>query len=70
MNEFDAAKKAGEVLRRLIQENYSSQEEFAYDFGADIRTVSRYINSGIGKVHIIQELAVFFNIEFVDFFRD
>jgi hypothetical protein len=59
MNELSPQKTAGQVLRRLIQENYSSQEEFAYDYGTDIRTVSRYINDGINKINIIQELAVF-----------
>lgn len=59
---------AGRTLRRLIQENYSSQEEFAYDYGADVRTVSRYINEGINKVDTIQELAYFFGISFFDFF--
>lgn len=68
MNNLDAAKKAGNTLRRLINENYSSQEEFAFDFGADIRTVNRYINNGINKVDTIQELSVFFDIEFVEFF--
>ena len=38
---------AGQNLRRLIQENYPSQEEFAYDYGMDLRSVSRYINNGI-----------------------
>lgn len=61
---------AGRTLRRLIQENYSSQEEFAYDYGADVRTVSRYINEGINKVDTIQELAYFFGISFFDFFTE
>lgn len=70
MSEFDAAKRAGEVLRKLIQENYASQEEFAYDFGTDIRTVSRYVNNGINKISILQELAVFFHISIVDFLKE
>lgn len=60
---------AGLRLRRLIQENYSSQEEFAYDYGLEIRTVSRYINNGINKVDVIQELAEYFNIDVTEFFR-
>lgn len=59
---------AGETLRRLIKENYSSQEEFAYEYGIELRTISRYINNGINKVNVIQELAEFFNISFTDFF--
>jgi len=70
MSDFDATKRAGEVLRKLIQENYASQEEFAYDFGTDIRTVSRYVNNGINKISILQELAVFFHVNIVDFLKE
>ena len=70
MSKVDASKQAGLVLRRLIQENYPSQEEFADDFGADIRTVSRYVNQGINKVNVLQELADFFQIELWNFFKD
>lgn len=70
MSDFDATKRAGEVLRKLIQENYASQEEFAYDFGTDIRTVSRYVNNGINKISILQELAVFFHVDIVDFLTE
>lgn len=70
MSDFDATKRAGEVLRKLIQENYASQEEFAYDFRTDIRTVSRYVNNGINKISILQELAVFFHVDIVDFLKE
>ena len=70
MDKLSPQQLAGKNLRRLIQENYSSQEEFAYDFGPDIRTINRYINNGINKVDIIQELADFFGVSFMDFFRD
>lgn len=70
MSKMDALKQTGVVLRRLIKENYKSQQEFADDFGLEIRTVSRYINEGIDKVYRIQELADFFQIEVVDFFKE
>ena len=70
MNEIDAAKYAGEVLRRLIKENYPSQEEFAFEYGADIRTISRYINEGVTKVPTIQSFALHFQISIKDFFPD
>lgn len=60
---------AGLKLKKLILENYSSQEEFAYDFGTDVRTVSRYVNQGINKINVIQELSDFFRIPFSDFFE-
>ena len=68
MCEIDFQIIAGLHLKKLIQENYNSQEEFADDFGIDVRTVSRYVNDGIGKVRIIQELASFFGVSFQDFF--
>ena len=70
MNEFDAAKRAGQVLRKLISENYTSQEEFAFEYGADVRTINRYINNGINKIDVIQDFAELFNVDFVDFFKE
>lgn len=68
MSDLDFALCAGERLRQLIKENYTSQEEFAYDFGLEIRTVSRYINNGINKINVVQELADFFSVPFTSFF--
>ncbi len=68
MNKKTPQQIAGDNLRKLIRENYQSQEEFAYDYGTDVRTISRYINNGINKVDAIQELAEFFNIPFTAFF--
>ena len=68
MERIDQTRHAGEVLRRLINENYTSQEEFAYDFGAELRTVNRYINNGINKVSTLQELAEFFGVSITEFF--
>lgn len=70
MANVDAAKYAGSVLRRLIGEYYPSQEEFAYEFGTDLRTVSRYVNSGITKIPTLQELAIFFNVSIKEFLPD
>lgn len=60
---------AGQKLKKLIKENYPSQEEFAYAYGAEIRTVSRYVNQGINKIDVIQELAEFFMVDFTYFFQ-
>ena len=51
-------------------QNYTTQEEFAYDYGTDIRTVSRYVNQGINKIDIVQELAEFFGVDFASFFTE
>ena len=70
MRNLSPQQLAGLNLRRLIQENYSSQEEFAYDYGIELRSVSRYINNGINKIDAIQQLADFFNVDFMDFFKE
>lgn len=69
MSNYDGTRIAGEKLRQLIAENYNTQEEFALDYGLELRTVSRYINSGINKVSTLQELADFFHVPIVDFFK-
>ena len=69
MSSWTPQQKAGLVLKRLIQERYSSQEEFALDYGMELRTVSRYVNQGINKISVVQELADFFALELEDFFR-
>ena len=69
MSSWTPQQKAGLVLKRLIQERYSSQEEFALDYGMELRTVSRYVNQGINRISVVQELADFFALEFEDFFR-
>ena len=66
--QMDMARQAGKNLRTLINMYYTTQEEFAFEYGMDIRSVNRYINEGITKVPTIQELAVFFQVDFVYFF--
>ena len=61
---------AGITLRKLIRDNYPSQEQFAYEFGADVRTINRYINEGINKISTVQEFAEFFQISFDEFFKE
>lgn len=68
MGDVSYKKKAGEILRRLVKENYKTQASFAIDANMDLRTVSRYINEGIGDVDTIQELAEHFGMSFVEFF--
>lgn len=69
MNVSNYALLAGNKLRILIEDNYSTQEEFAYDYGLELRTVSRYVNKGINKVGTIQELSEFFQVPFEEFFK-
>ena len=55
------------VLSRLPSPR---QEQFAYEFGADVRTINRYINEGINKISTVQEFAEFFQIAFDEFFKE
>ena len=45
---------AGANLKRLIKESkYRTQEEFAFEFCTDVRTVGRWINRGIKNLDTI-----------------
>lgn len=70
MTNKDVQVIVGLNLKKLIKKYYSTQEEFAYEFGADIRTINRYVNNGINKISTIQELADFFDVDFADFFKE
>lgn len=61
---------AGKKLKRLISENYSSQEEFSFAVGYELRTISRYVNQGINKVDTLQFFAEHFNVSISEFFDD
>lgn len=58
---------AGLALKYLINKNYPSQQAFADDYGAEIRTVNRYVNSGIGKMDTMEEIADFFRMDLIPF---
>lgn len=70
MTSKDVQVIVGLNLKKLIKKYYLTQEEFAYEFGADIRTINRYVNNGINKISTIQELADFFDVDFTDFFKE
>lgn len=57
-------KIAGDNLRRFISESKcGSQQEFAIQFNATIRTVNRWINEGINSLDIVEEIADFFGVD-------
>ena len=60
---------AGKALKKILNTNNISQQSFAYDYGCDIRTVSRYVNNGITKIQDIEDIAYYFNIDFLEFLR-
>lgn len=57
-------KVAGANLKRLIKESdLGTQEAFAFEFGADVRTVGRWIHQGIDRLSTLDQIANFFNVD-------
>lgn len=64
------SKIAGENLKRLIkQTRYKTQEEFAFAFGAETRTLSRWLNQGIKDIDTLEQLADFISVNIVDLLK-
>ena len=62
---------AGANLKRLIKNSrYKTQEEFAFEFGTDVRTVGRWIRGGINSIATIQQIAAFFGVDALAFFSE
>ena len=62
---------AGERLKRLIKESkYQTQEEFACAFGAETRTLSRWLNQGIRDVDTLEQLADFLSVDILNLLQD
>ena len=65
----DLSLLAGANLKRLIKNSkYRTQEEFAFEFGTDVRTVGRWVNKGIKNLDTIQQITDFFGIDALAFF--
>lgn len=65
----DLSLVAGANLKRLIKNSkYKTQEEFAFEFGTNVRTVGRWVNKGIKNLDTIQQIAAFFDIDARAFF--
>lgn len=67
-NEYKPLSKiAGENLKCLIKETkYRTQEEFAYAFGVEIRTLSRWLNQGVKDIDTLEQLASFLSVDITD----
>ena len=62
---------AGANLKRLIKNSkYKTQEEFAFEFCTDVRTVGRWVNKGIKNLDTIQQIAAFFGVDALTFFSE
>ena len=69
-NEISLSLIAGINLKRLIRSSkYRTQENFAYEFGAEIRTVSRWLNAGIKNIDTLEEIADFIEVDVVELLK-
>ena len=67
MNNLSFRMVTANALRKLIKKYYPSQEKFAEDYCMDIRNISRYVNNGIGKLDMVEEIANFFHLTWEEF---
>ena len=59
----------GSNLKRAIAlSEYKTQEEFAYEYGTDIRNVSRWVNIGLNKIDTAEEIANFLGVNVINLF--
>ena len=59
----------GANLKRAIAlSDFKTQEIFAFEYGTDIRNVSRWVNLGLNKVDTTEEVAEFLGIEALNLF--
>lgn len=61
------SKIADERLKRLIKESkYQTQEGFAFAFGAETRTLSRWLNQGVRNNDTLEQLADFLSVDILE----
>ena len=69
MEKKPLSKVVGENLKKEIRKSrYRTQENFAFEFGAETRTVNRWLNEGLRDVDTAEEIAEFLEIETLGLF--
>ena len=69
MEKKPLSKIVGSNLKREIrQSRYRTQENFAFEFGAETRIVNRWLNVGLRDVDTAEEIAEFLDIETLGLF--
>ena len=69
MDKKPLSKVVGENLKKEIKKSrYRTQENFAFEFGAETRTVNRWLNEGLRDVDTAEEIAEFLEIETLGLF--
>lgn len=60
---LDHQKEIGRWLAVQLKKRNMTQEEFAFRMGVDERTVRRWINEGVGRINVLEDIASFFQME-------
>lgn len=58
------------VKRAIALSDYKTQEEFAYEFGANLRNVSRWVNRGLNQIDTADEIAYFLGFDTKNLFLE
>lgn len=71
MSEKTINQIVGANLKRLIkQSKYRTQENFAFEFGVELRTLSRWLNGAISDIGDIMEIANALGVDFRSLFEE
>ena len=62
-NNQDLGLVAGANLKHLLKERGMTQEDFADEFGVDVRTVRRWVKGNLYDLRQLQQIADFFEID-------
>lgn len=62
-NNQDLGLVAGANLKHLLTERRMTQEDFADEFGVDVRTVRRWVKGNLYDLRQLQQIADFFEID-------
>lgn len=52
----------GQKLKYLIKSYGKTQEEFAYEFGCDPKTIRNWIRNGVDSITTVKQLAAVFGM--------
>ena len=62
-NNQDLGLVAGAKLKCLLKERGMTQEDFAFEFGVDVRTIRRWVKGGVYDLRQLQQFADFFEMD-------
>lgn len=64
-NNQDLGLVAGAKLKCLLKERGMTQEDFADEFGVDVRTIRRWVKGGMYDLRQLQQIADFLKLTFL-----